>query len=510
MTTENPEAATVEQPLTLRIRREFRAPRTLVWQAWTQREHLARWFCPHAFTVTSVECDLRPGGAWRSVMQSPDGTDYIHYGVYHEINEPERLVLTHAWEENEQEREACQTALESLITVTLSERGDGITEMLFEQIGFTSPESRDAHEGGWSEAFDNLGDFVQTAPDPDATLAPGSNREIVITRLFDAPRERLWKAWTEPEHIARWWGPPGFDTVVEQHELRPGGGLRYVMTDPDGTRYPIRGRFREIVPNERLVHSLDFAEDFPPMDHATLPGGLLVTVTFDETPLGTRLTARLLAESEDDRQRHESMGVVPGWAITLDGLAAHLVTMAPEQAGREGRDTGRGLSIVVGTDSSLTLIRCFAAAREQVFEATVTPALLKQWCYGPDGFSMPVCEEDPRPGGRSRWEWRGPGDMAMTMTGTYREVDPPRRIVREETFETGCEAQAGTQLATLELAEEGELTVLKLALRYPSAQARDAALVSGMEHGMAASYDRLARLLEPGAITADNGKRENP
>jgi uncharacterized protein YndB with AHSA1/START domain len=108
---------------------------------------------------------------------------------------------------------------------------------------------------------------------------------------------------------------------------------------------------------------------------------------------------------------------------------------------------------------------------------------------------MVACEDDARAGGTFRWAWRGPDGAEMAMRGVYREVVPPERIVRTESFEFGCAAQAGEQVGTLVLTEEGGQTTLTLTLLYPSKEARDATIASGMEHGIRAGYDRLAGLL---------------
>lgn len=139
------------------LTRTFQAPMDLVWAAWTQREHLLHWLCPKDFNVLFAELDLRPGGAWRSGMQSPDGTEYIAGGVYHEVQPHERLVFTHTWEQNDLE-----PSVQTRVTVTLTEK-DGHTEMTFQQEGLATIESRDSHKAGWSEAFDNLHRHVAAA-----------------------------------------------------------------------------------------------------------------------------------------------------------------------------------------------------------------------------------------------------------------------------------------------------------------------------------------------------------
>lgn len=108
---------------------------------------------------------------------------------------------------------------------------------------------------------------------------------------------------------------------------------------------------------------------------------------------------------------------------------------------------------------------------------------------------MTVCEDDPQVGGGFRWAWSGPDGTEMAMHGVYREVSPPERIVRTEVFDFGCDGQGGEQLCTLVLKEENGSTNLTLTVLFPSKEARDATIASGMERGIAAGYDRLEEML---------------
>lgn len=153
------------------------------------------------------------------------------------------------------------------------------------------------------------------------------------------------------------------------------------------------------------------------------------------------------------------------------------------------------LKITLPDDKTILFVRAFDAPSELVWRALSDPALLRKWMYCPDGWTMTTCEDDVRVGGGFRWAWSGPNNFAMTMHGTYRDVVRPERMVRTETFDTGCEAQAGEQLVTLVLAETAGKTTMTLTVRYPSKAARDAALKTGMEHGMATGYDQLDGLL---------------
>lgn len=151
-----------------------------------------------------------------------------------------------------------------------------------------------------------------------------SDREIVITRVFNAPRELVFKVWTDPQHIAQWWGPKGFTTRVTELDLRPGGKWRYVMIGPDGKEYPVKGVFREIVPLERIVTSDEFDEGFEKVINIDLPRGMVVTAVFEDLDSKTKLTLQIMHESVEDRRKHEEMGVIEGWNSTLDCLDEHL------------------------------------------------------------------------------------------------------------------------------------------------------------------------------------------
>ncbi|MDM7921317.1 MAG: SRPBCC domain-containing protein [Pyrinomonadaceae bacterium] len=157
------------------------------------------------------------------------------------------------------------------------------------------------------------------------TIPAQQTKEIVITREFDAPRELVWKAWTEPEHIEKWFGPKGFSTRVAEHDLSVGGRSTYVMTGPDGKEYPGTGVFLEIVPMERIVSSDEFGEGFEKiMPETELPSGMIFTVQFDDLGGRTRLTLTVSHPTVEDRIKHEKMGVVDGWGTTLDRMDDYL------------------------------------------------------------------------------------------------------------------------------------------------------------------------------------------
>ncbi len=137
----------------LTITRRFPAPAALVFRAWTQAENLARWLGPRDHPAREVEVDFRVRGRWRACLQAPGGDEIWVGGEYREISPPDRLTLTFAWE---------STGYESLVTIRLEEIGEQ-TIMHFHQAPFTSVESRDSHNEGWSSSFDRLGDLMAAA-----------------------------------------------------------------------------------------------------------------------------------------------------------------------------------------------------------------------------------------------------------------------------------------------------------------------------------------------------------
>jgi len=151
--------------------------------------------------------------------------------------------------------------------------------------------------------------------------------------------------------------------------------------------------------------------------------------------------------------------------------------------------------VTTPTDTEIGFTRMFNAPRKLVWEAMSKPELLKKWLFGPPGWAMTLCEEDQRVGGKFRWEWKNDDGREMAMVGEYREIVAPERVVRTETFEFGCVPQSGEQLVTMTFTEIGKTTRMDMLVAYPTKEARDAMIASGMEHGMAADYDRLDDIL---------------
>jgi uncharacterized protein YndB with AHSA1/START domain len=144
------------------------------------------------------------------------------------------------------------------------------------------------------------------------------------------------------------------------------------------------------------------------------------------------------------------------------------------------------------SDREIAFTRVFDAPRSLVFEAFTNPEHPPHWMLGPEGWTMPVCEIDLRPGGEWHFVWRRSDGDEMEMRGVYREIAPPERLVQTEAWG----GDWPETLNTLTLTDEDGKTRMTQTMLYPSKEARDAALETGMKEGASLSYDRLAEYLE--------------
>jgi uncharacterized protein YndB with AHSA1/START domain len=149
-------------------------------------------------------------------------------------------------------------------------------------------------------------------------LAAADDRVLVVSRIIDAPRRLVFKAWTEPEHVARWWGPQGYTTTHCKMDIRPGGAFRICMRSPDGADRWKQGVFREIVAPERIVFTFAWADADGNPGHE-----LLTTVTFAEHGGKTKLTLRqAVFETTEGCESHRI-----GWTSCLERFAEYLSQM---------------------------------------------------------------------------------------------------------------------------------------------------------------------------------------
>ena len=151
---------------------------------------------------------------------------------------------------------------------------------------------------------------------------PDPRLDLVLQREIDVPRELVWAAWTQPEHLVKWFAPAPWSITECEVDLRPGGMLRFVMRSPEGQEFPNVGCYLEVVPIERLVWTDALLPGYRPSEEPFFTAVL----TLEPRGSGTLYTAIALHRDEANRQKHEEMGFHEGWGQVLDQLVAYIKT----------------------------------------------------------------------------------------------------------------------------------------------------------------------------------------
>lgn len=317
-------------------------------------------------------------------------------------------------------------------------------------------------------------------PVTDITTDPDS-LTMTLTAEFAAPVERLWKAFTDPGQLERFWGPPGWPATFTSFDLRPGGRIDYHMTSPQGQRSG--GAWEVLAVDEG--RSFEVLDSFVGDDGEALEGfpSMRMLFTFESTAGGSRLTNTTFFASLDALDQVIAMGAVEGSRMAMDQLDAVLLSL------REYAQ-GKGTRSEILDDQHVRITRLIDGPQELVWRAHHEPDLLRQWLLGPDGWRMVECEV----GETYRYVWQQ-GDDEASRFGFEGETvlsEPPRRAV---TTERMIGTDGPSTLNDLQLYEEDGATLLTLLIEYPDAATRDMILATGMTDGMETSYARLEAVL---------------
>jgi uncharacterized protein YndB with AHSA1/START domain len=232
------------------ITRVLNAPRKLVFEAFTKPEHLVKWWGPRGFTNTMKETNIKVGGTWRFIMHGY-GTDWPNKIVYTDIKENERIAYEHSGDDNPDDISHFN------VIITFEDAADNKTKLTMSTI-FETKAERDlvvekfgALEGG-NQTIDKLEEQI-------AKMI--SEKEYVITKVLNAPRQLVWDAWTKPEHLTKWWGPVGFKLEVIKMELKTGGTFLYCMQTAEGFKMYGKFVYRELAAPERMISVVSFSDE---------------------------------------------------------------------------------------------------------------------------------------------------------------------------------------------------------------------------------------------------------
>jgi uncharacterized protein YndB with AHSA1/START domain len=305
----------------IRITRVYDAPIALVWDAWTDLKHVAQWWGPRGFTITTTHKDLRPGGTWEYVMHGPDGKDWPNFTRYHEVVPNARLVYDHG---------ATSADAKPLFRVTMELRDLGGKTELDMVMALETAEAAQQTRAfvkavGGNSTWDRLGEYLEKAQ---------TSKEIfVINRTFDAPIETMFDLWTNPEHFAQWLPPTGFTMEFRRVDIRTGGESFYAMTNGQFTMYG-RAQYLEVRRPDYLRYTQCFTDENENLSRhpmaPTWPALMQTTVMLTaEGPTQTRVTVRwdVVGEATDEEMATfiaGRTGMTMGWTGSFDKLEAYL------------------------------------------------------------------------------------------------------------------------------------------------------------------------------------------
>jgi uncharacterized protein YndB with AHSA1/START domain len=316
-------------------------------------------------------------------------------------------------------------------------------------------------------------------------IAKNKSNEIRIIRIYDAPVEAVWDAWTDPEQVAQWWGPRGFTLTTHSKDLRPGGHWTYTMHGPDGVDYPNKTPYLEVERHSKLVYDHGGNDDRPPL--------FRVTVLFSETNGKTRMEMSMTLPTPEAAEEMRKFIKKAGGDATWDRLAEYL---DKESSGKE----------------EFVINRTFDAPLELMFEMWTNPKHFSQW-LPPTGFTMHFIKCDIKPGGSSFYFMTGQGDIKMYGRAEYLQIEKPDRIVYTQQF---CDEHENvsrhplsptwpeTMLTTVQLTAEGpdrtRVTVTWEPHGVTTREELETFIKSkaGMTQGWTGSFDKLEAHLAGG------------
>jgi uncharacterized protein YndB with AHSA1/START domain len=313
--------------------------------------------------------------------------------------------------------------------------------------------------------------------------AKNKSNEIKITRIYDAPVETVWDAWTDPEQAAQWWGPRGFTLTTHSKDLRVGGHWAYTMHGPDGTDYPNKTLYFEVEKHAKLVYDHGGNDDRPPM--------FRVTVLFKETNGKTKMDMTMALPTPEAAEETRKFVKHAGGNATWDRLAEYL---EKESSGKD----------------EFVINRSFDAPLATMFEMWTNPKHFSKW-LPPTGFEMEFLRADIRTGGSTLYLMTNNKDVKMYGRAEYLKIEKPDTLVYTQQFCDEHEKLSrhpmaptwpATMLTTVKLTEEGpdqtRVTVTWEAYGPTTHEELEAFINAraGMTQGWTGSFDKLETYLE--------------
>lgn len=305
---------------------------------------------------------------------------------------------------------------------------------------------------------------MSSVKERNEVVSATADRQLILTRLLNAPVELVWEVWTTPDHIKHWWGPNGFSNTISSMHLEPGGEWNLTMHGPDGTDYKNKSLFKEIIKHKKIVY-----------EHISGPR-FLATIEFEKKGEKTFLTWHMLFESREEFIRTvKTFKADEGLKQNVSKLETYLQKGYP-------------------TDE-LTLTRTINAPRELVFKAWTDVQMLAKW-WGPGGFTNPICEWEAKPNGKIFIEMKASNGKIFPMDGEVHEIIAPEKIVFTSAALDENNERLFEVMNTVTLKEENGKTRLNIHLKISKIKPGGEQMVKGINEGWSQSLERLINLVE--------------
>jgi len=300
----------------LRISRTLNAPVELVWEVWTNPEHIKNWWGPNGFTNTILKMEVRVGGEWLLTMHGPDGTNYPNKHVFKEIIPLKKIVMQH-FNPN------------FLTTVEFEDLG-GKTQLnwcgLFESSEAMAVVVK-AHKAdeGMKQNVEKLGKYLsenvellESSMFQTQYVKDMANKKITVRRRFKAPVEMVWKAWTDAEILDQWWAPKPWKAKTKEMNFTIGGSWLYAMVGPNNEMQWSKAEFISIQPLKNFYSKNYFCDENGNMNTEMRFG--FWDVSFSALGNQTLVTTELTFQSEEHLLKMVEMGFQQGFAMAHGNL----------------------------------------------------------------------------------------------------------------------------------------------------------------------------------------------
>ena len=336
--------AAIKNKAELTVTRVFHASRDFVWRVWTDPEEVKKWWGPKDYTAPYISIDFRVGGKFVYCMRGAglDGVvrDFWNTGEHLEIVPMEKIVTTMSFADKYGNSVPAshydlpgEWTEEIMVTATFEDIERGKTRIIVRVVGLPGVMTELAGLG-WNQSLDKLAEIVTTKTNLTKITAEPGKQEIIIEREFDAPRELVFKAFTDPKLLPQWLGPRILTMTLETFEPKNGGAWRFIHKDGNG--YAFRGVRHEVANSERIIRTFEF-EGLPGKGHVSLE-----TARFEEMPGGkTRLTVQSVFQSVADRDGMLQSGMEEGVNDSYDRLEELLEKLQKEQPRGQKPEHGR-------------------------------------------------------------------------------------------------------------------------------------------------------------------------